>query len=297
MAFRVIVPGALSTVQDLGRFGYQKSGMPCSGVMDQKAYESANQLVNNQKNEAVIEHTVFGGSYRFQSDTVIALAGADMKPSIDGKACPMYRPVFVPSGGILSLGAAVNGCRTYLAAAGGILVPSVLGSRSTNLKCKIGGFQGRALQSGDLLDTGTLSVPFQQIKDLSLKAPVYSKEIKVRVIEGPQSDYFTEKGLNLFYSAPYTVSEQSDRMGCRLEGPAVESIHGTDIVSDGIVFGSIQITSSGMPIVLMADRQTTGGYAKIATVITDDLPLLAQAVPGTTIHFQKMEGYSWITQQ
>lgn len=297
MAFRVIVPGALSTVQDLGRFGYQKSGMPCSGVMDQKAYESANQLVNNQKNEAVIEHTVFGGSYRFQSDTVIALTGADMKPSIDGKSCPMYRPVFVPSGGILSLGAAVNGCRTYLAAAGGILVPPVLGSRSTNLKCKIGGFQGRALQSGDLLDTGTLSVPFQQIKDLSLKAPVYSKEIKVRVIEGPQSDYFTEKGLNLFYSAPYTVSEQSDRMGCRLEGPAVESIHGTDIVSDGIVFGSIQITSSGMPIVLMADRQTTGGYAKIATVITDDLPLLAQAVPGTTIHFQKMEGYSWITQQ
>ena len=297
MAFRVIVPGALSTVQDLGRFGYQKSGMPCSGVMDQKAYESANQLVNNQKNEAVIEHTVFGGSYRFQSDTVIALTGADMKPSIDGKACPMYRPVFVPSGGILSLGAAVNGCRTYLAAAGGILVPPVLGSRSTNLKCKIGGFQGRALQSGDLLDTGTLSVPFQQIKDLSLKAPVYSKEIKVRVIEGPQSDYFTEKGLNLFYSAPYTVSEQSDRMGCRLEGPAVESIHGTDIVSDGIVFGSIQITSSGMPIVLMADRQTTGGYAKIATVITDDLPLLAQAVPGTTIQFQKMEGYSWITQQ
>ena len=297
MAFRVIVPGALSTVQDLGRFGYQKSGMPCSGVMDQKAYESANQLVNNKKNEAVIEHTVFGGSYRFQSDTVIALTGADMKPSIDGKACPMYRPVFVPSGGILSLGAAVNGCRTYLAAAGGILVPPVLGSRSTNLKCKIGGFQGRALQSGDLLDTGTLSVPFQQIKDLSLKAPVYSKEIKVRVIEGPQSDYFTEKGLNLFYSAPYTVSEQSDRMGCRLEGPPVESIHGTDIVSDGIVFGSIQITSSGMPIVLMADRQTTGGYAKIATVITDDLPLLAQAVPGTTIHFQKMEGYSWITQQ
>ena len=297
MAFRVIVPGALSTVQDLGRFGYQKSGMSCSGVMDQKAYESANQLVNNQKNEAVIEHTVFGGSYRFQSDTVIALTGADMKPAIDGKACPMYRPVFVPSGGILSLGAAVNGCRTYLAAAGGILVPPVLGSRSTNLKCKIGGFQGRALQSGDLLDTGTLSVPFQQIKDLSLKAPVYSKEIKVRVIEGPQSDYFTEKGLNLFYSAPYTVSEQSDRMGCRLEGPAVESIHGTDIVSDGIVFGSIQITSSGMPIVLMADRQTTGGYAKIATVITDDLPLLAQAVPGTTIHFQKMEGYSWITQQ
>ena len=297
MAFRVIVPGALSTVQDLGRFGYQKSGMPCSGVMDQKAYESANQLVNNQKNEAVIEHTVFGGSYRFQSDTVIALTGADMKPSIDGKACPMYRPVFVPSGGILSLGAAVNGCRTYLAAAGGILVPPVLGSRSTNLKCKIGGFQGRALQSGDLLETGTLSVPFQQIKDRSLKAPVYSKEIKVRVIEGPQSDYFTEKGLNLFYSAPYTVSEQSDRMGCRLEGPPVESIHGTDIVSDGIVFGSIQITSSGMPIVLMADRQTTGGYAKIATVITDDLPLLAQAVPGTTIHFQKMEGYSWITQQ
>lgn len=288
MAFKVLVPGALTTVQDLGRYGYQQSGMPCSGVMDQDAFRTANQLLENDPKAAVLEHTIFGGGYQFLSDTVIALTGADMTPALNGSPCPMYRPVLAPAGSVLMLNMAQNGCRTYLAVSGGIDVPVVLGSRSTNLKCQIGGYQGRALQSGDVLEVGTSSVSFEKIAEHAMPQPRYSSDITVRVIEGPQADYFTPKGLDTFYQETYTISEQSDRMGCRMDGPAIESFHGTDIISDGIVFGSIQVTSAGQPIILMADRQTTGGYAKIATVYSKDLPLLAQCKPGSRVHFKKI---------
>lgn len=289
MSFKVIVPGALTTVQDLGRYGYQQSGMPCSGVMDQQSFSTANELVGNSPDAAVLEHTLFGGGYQFVSDTVIALTGADMNPTVNGTPCPMYRPVQVPAGAVLMLGMAENGCRTYLAASGGIDVPVVLGSRSTNLKCRIGGFEGRSLKAGDILQTGPVRISYEEIKDRSAPQPVFSSSISVHVIEGPQADYFTAHGLQTFYTETYTVSGQSDRMGCRMEGPAVESISGTDIISDGIVFGSIQVTSAGQPIILMADRQTTGGYAKIATVCSADLPLLAQCRPGDKVHFIKKD--------
>ena len=285
---RVIIPGALTTVQDAGRFDYQQAGMMCSGVMDTDAYEAAGYLVGNTDGEAVLEHTVFGGTYLFESDCIIAITGADMKPSLNGSPCPMYRPVFVKAGSRLVLGAAVNGCRTYLGVSGGIDVPVVMGSRSTCMKCRIGGYLGRALCSGDLLPVGRSAVSFEQLSGRSIRQPVYSDTITVRAIAGPQDEYFTDKGKRTFYSCAFTVSDQSDRMGCRLNGPAVESFHGTDIISDGIVFGSVQITSAGQPIILLADRQTTGGYAKIATVCTADLPLLAQARPGSTIHFKEI---------
>lgn len=316
MAIKVIVPGPLATVQDGGRWGYQQFGMPCSGVMDQAAYEKANRLVGNRKGEAVLELTLFGGIYLFDRDALIALSGADMNPTVDGAPVPMNRPVSVKAGSSLSLGAALSGCRAYLAAAGGIQVPLVMGSRSTNLKCGIGGFQGRSLQAGDVLEipplngTGamedgarsgeeamrgareTQSAPSGNWQDHPEEYPlhpVYPSSVTLRVIPGPQEDYFTPAGLNTFYSCPYTLTEESDRMGCRLSGPVIESMSGTDIISDGIVFGSIQVTSAGMPIVLMADRQTTGGYAKIATVYSEDLPLLAQCRPGAAVRFQKLE--------
>ncbi len=288
MGIKVISPGALTTVQDLGRFGYQQSGMPCSGVMDQQAYRTANELLGNENGEAVLEFTMFGGSYLFDEDAVIAVTGADMAPLLNGCPCPVYQPVKVNAGSTLFLGMAVSGCRTYLGVAGGIDVPVVLGSRSTNMKCRIGGYEGRALLAGDILAVGAGGKAFEELSGRSAAHPVYSDTITVRVIEGPQDDYFTEKGKKDFYSSAYTVSEQSDRMGCRLEGPVIESLHGTDIISDGIVFGSIQVTSAGQPIVLLADRQTTGGYAKIATVCTADLPLLAQARPGNTVRFTKI---------
>ena len=288
MGIRVLNPGILTTVQDLGRYGYQQFGIPCSGVMDQKSFQNANYLVGNQNGEAVLEFTLFGGSYLFESDTIIALTGADMSPKLDGAAVPMNRPVEVKCGMQLSLGFAVSGCRTYLAAAGGIDVPVVLGSRSTSLKCKIGGLAGRALAAGDVLPLKENAVPFEMISGRRTAEMICSDSITVRVVEGPQADHFTEEGKKTFYSSAYTVSDLSDRMGCRLDGPVIESIDGTDIISDGIAFGSVQVTSSGMPIVLLADRQTTGGYAKIANVCSADLPLLAQARPGNTVRFTRI---------
>lgn len=304
MAIKVLAPGALTTVQDLGRFGYQQFGMPCCGVMDQNSFLLANRLVGNFEHEAVLELTLFGGSYQFDEDTVFALTGADLQPLLNRQPCPMNRAVYAAAGSTLFLGMAVSGCRAYLAAAGGIDVPVVMGSRSTNLKCGLGGYEGRALQAGDLLPVGpkdTRGLSLQSYYEalcarLSLELykklpehPLWPSAITVRVIEGPQAEYFTDDGLRTFYSNPYTVSEQSDRMGCRMNGPAIESIHGTDIISDGIVFGSIQVTSAGQPIILMADRQTTGGYAKIATVCSDDLPALAQCRPGTVVRFRKID--------
>lgn len=288
MSIKVLLPGALTTVQDLGRFGYQQFGIPCSVVMDQASYRDANYLLNNQKGEAVLEFTLFGGSYQFDADTVIALTGADMHPQIDGIPCPMNQPVSVGSGSVLTMGLAASGCRTYLAVDGGIDVPEVLQSRSTNLKCKFGGFQGRALQKGDLIPTKRTTVDFASIADRTTAPRDYPRHLTLRVIEGPQADAFTIEGQKTFYASLYTIAAESDRMGCRLEGPMIESHHGTDIISDGIVFGSVQITSAGKPIILLADRQTTGGYAKIATVCSADLPLLAQALPGNTIRFQKI---------
>ena len=287
MAIKVISPGALTTVQDLGRIGYQSAGIPCSGVMDQEAYRAANWLLENEDSAAVLEMTWFGGMYQFTEETAIALTGADMEPLLNGRPCPMYQTVTVEKGAALTLGMAKNGCRTYLAVSGGIDVPKVLGSRSTNLKCQMGGFQGRALKAGDEIPTGE-AAENKDCVEVQLPQVIYPSEITLRVIEGPQGDAFTEKGKQTFYSEVYTVSEESDRMGCRLSGPKIEAAAGTDIVSDGIVFGSIQVTSAGLPIVLMADRQTTGGYAKIATVCSFDLPLLAQSRPGDRVRFQKI---------
>ena len=259
MSVKIIQPGALTTVQDLGRFGYQESGMQPCGVMDQRSYEIANTLVGNYSGEAVLELSLFGGSYQFDSPCILALTGADMSPSLNQKPCPMNRAVRIAAGDTLTLGFAKSGCRTYLAVSGGIDVPPVMGSRSTNLKCRIGGFCGRALQAGDVLPVGRDDSGFEELKNLWYSQPEYSDHVTLRVVEGPQADYFTSSGLDTFYSEAYTVTQESDRMGCRLDGPAITSCHGSDIISDGIVFGSIQITSAGRPIILMADRQTTGG--------------------------------------
>lgn len=288
MSIKVLSPGALSTVQDLGRQGYQQYGILCCGVMDRDACAAANRLLDNPPEAAVLEFTLLGGSYLFDADTVIALAGADMRPAVNGQPCPMYRPVQIKAGEVLALHMAQTGCRTYLAVAGGIDVPRVMGSRSTDLKCGIGGYRGRALRAGDLLNTGESHIAFARIAQRQEAAPVYASPLILRAIGGPQEDSFTPEGLRAFYGSSYILTEHSDRMGCRLAGPRVESKNGTDIISDGIVFGSVQVTSAGQPIVLMADHQTTGGYAKIATVCSFDLPGLAQRRPGDTIRFQKI---------
>lgn len=292
MSVKVIIPGALTTVQDAGRYGYQSSGIQTSGVMDHKAYEEANALVGNTGGEAVLEATLFGGVMEVTADTVAAVTGADMEPKVNNVPCGMNRPVLLRAGDTLSLDMAKSGCRSYIAFAGGVDVPVVLGSRSTNMKCRMGGYKGRPLQTGDAFETGLwgeeAAERYEEVRDRSFPAEAYTSPIEVRVIEGPQAEYFTEKGKETFYSARYTISDQSDRMGYRLEGEAIESVDGTDIISDGIAFGAVQVPASGRPIVLLADRQTTGGYAKIATVCSFDIPRLVQGKPGDTVCFRRI---------
>ena len=288
MSVKVVIPGPLTTVQDAGRYGYMNSGIGTSGVMDEVSYKKANYLVGNENGEAVLEVTLFGGTMEFTEDAVIAVTGAAMDVKINEEPIEMYRACQVKAGDVLSLGMVTVGCRIYVAFAGGVDVPVVLGSRSTNLKCKMGGYEGRALAAGDIFEIGKNGRTYEALKDRIAKPDVYTSPITVRVIEGPQEEYFTEAGKKTFYNETYTISDQSDRMGYRMEGAPIESVNGTDIISDGIALGSIQVPTNGKPIILLADRQTTGGYAKIATVCSFDIPKLVQGKPGDQVRFQKI---------
>ena len=283
MNMTILSPGPLSTIQDQGRFGAMRSGFSPGGAMDLFSMELANLLVGNAPQAGVVELTRSGLSARFDCDCVIALTGADMSPKLNGLPMEMYRSAAVRPGDTLTMGAAREGMRAYLAVAGGFDLPLVMGSLSTNLKCALGGFQGRKLRQGDVLPLNGPVPPYIPRK-LSPQNR-YPDRILLRVLPGPQDDAFTREGLETFFDSEYTVTGKSDRMGLRLEGPKIASKNGVDILSDGIAAGSIQIPASGTPILMMADRQTTGGYAKIATVISADLKYAAQARPGTRIRF------------
>ena len=282
--------GLLTTVQDLGRYGYQRYGVPVSGALDQFALRVANVLVGNQEGDAGLEIALVGPGLRFLADTVIAITGGDLDPRLDDESVAMWRAIAVAQGGTLSFGGLRDGMRGYLAIAGGIDVPQVLGSRSTYTRSRLGGLEGRALKSGDrLLAFG--EEPATQVEGRNLpreQVPNYGHSHALRVVLGPQEDAFSQQGINTFLSAIYTVTHQSDRVGYRYQGPQIEHKGGADIVSDGIPFGAVQVTGDGMPIVLLADRGTTGGYTKIATVISVDIALVAQATPGDTMSFRSV---------
>ncbi|MCL6478064.1 MAG: biotin-dependent carboxyltransferase family protein [Peptococcaceae bacterium] len=278
----------LSTVQDLGRSAYQEFGMPVAGAVDEYSLQVANILVGNSPSEAALELTLLGPALKVIEGGLIAVTGADMEPKINGRPLPMWEAVETTSGDIITFAWAKSGCRSYLAVAGGIDVPAVMGSKSTYIRGGIGGIDGRALNSGDLIRSGE---PSHLIDELRRQVPLdyipsYSSPWEVRVVLGPQEDYFTERGIQTFLSREYRVTNESDRMGCRLEGPKIEHLSGADIISDGIPLGAIQVPGHGQPIVMLADRQTTGGYAKIATVISTDLWKIAQAKPGDIIRFR-----------
>ena len=284
MKLHILNPGPLTTVQDAGRFGYMAFGIGTSGAMDQDAYEAACCLVGGSKGDAVLEATLLGPTIRFEGNGMLALTGADMGAKLDGEPLETYRAYPVQDGQTLAMGVAKTGCRGYIAVSGGVDVPVVMGSRSTNLKCQLGGFEGRVLKPGDVLPVfdGTPANSMYR----SVRKPELLQSVTVRVVPGPQDDLFTMQGLETLWNSTYVVSTSSDRMGLRLDGPAVETVAGSDIVSDGITFGSIQVTSAGQPIILMADRQTTGGYAKVGTVCSLDLPKLAQLKPGGQVRMQ-----------
>lgn len=283
--FEVVQPGLLTTVQDKGRHGYQQYGVPVSGAMDSYALMVANLLVGNGEGDACLEITVLGPRLRILGDTVVSITGADLSPVVNNNPLPMWEAVKVCSGDTISFGHPERGCRSYLAVAGGIDVPEVMGSRSTYVKSRLGGLEGRPLRSGDRLRAGETRGEISAKKLPPQYIPEYQAENELRVILGPQDDYFTEKGIQTFLHSEYMISIQADRMGCRLEGPPIEHKAGADIISDGVLQGAVQVPGDGLPIILLADRQTTGGYVKIAIVSTVDLPKLAQAEPGDRVRF------------
>lgn len=289
---KVVSPGLLTTIQDKGRYGFQASGVQVSGVMDSIAAELANALVGNGPEAAVLECTFLGPELEFQADSLVAVTGGVPELLLDGQVIQPYKAIKVGQGQRLKVGTQKDGMRAYLAVAGGIAVQEAMGSRSTNLKLGIGGVDGRKLAAGDMLPVGEAAeagLAMLQGSKLLRQMPIRQQSAgvkKIRAVLGPQDDYFSQEAINAFQEEVYTISNESDRMGYRLEGKAVEKVRNQDLITDGIVFGSVQIPPNGQPIIMLADHQTTGGYPKLATVATVDLPILAQSRPGDQLQFQ-----------
>ncbi|MGD6776050.1 biotin-dependent carboxyltransferase family protein [Sutcliffiella horikoshii] len=286
--FQVMKPGLLTTIQDLGRTGYQEFGMVVAGAMDDYSLQIGNLLVGNDKGEAALEVTIMGPELKALEDVVVAICGGNLSPKVNGKQAPMWKSFKVKKGELIEFGRPVEGARAYICVAGGFDVPVVMGSKSTYLKAQIGGFQGRALEKDDVL-YGEPTLKATTGRSIHPdKIPSYKKEMAIRVCLGPHLDAFHESSVEMFLSSTYEVTPQSDRMGYRLKGPKIEHKTSADIISEAIPLGGIQVPADGSPILLMADRQTTGGYTRVATVISYDIPLLAQAQPGTSIRFREV---------
>ena len=284
---RVIAPGPLATVQDLGRPGYQRYGVSGSGAMDPYALALGNLLVGNRPGAAAVEITLGGAEFEFLRDTPFAVTGADLGATLAGAAVTMWQTMRAAPGDRLAFAGPVAGMRAYLCVAGGIDTPPALGSRATHVGSRLGGLEGRALQAGDELPLGEPPPAPPPRRVPRALVPACGNDVTLRVVRGPQEHAFTPEGIRTFYESTYTLTDRSDRMGARLDGPVIEAAGGRyDIVSDAVPTGSVQVPGDGKPIVLLADRQTTGGYAKIAVVAAVDLPLIAQAAPGAAIRFR-----------
>ncbi len=287
--FNVLSPGAYTTVQDLGRFGWQPFGVPPSGMLDDFAGRIANMLVGNPDTAALLELTFSGPTLKILAPATIALTGADMPFSINGVPAAGWCAVPVQPGDTVTVGMARSGCRGYLAVSQGIDVPLVMGSRSCYVGAAIGGFNGRPLQAGDRLRRGPGEADHLARRVPAERVPAYPSEITLRAIPGPQDDFF-DHGLDVFFNASFTVSPQADRMGCRLQGPVISQIEAMpqSIISEPSLPGGVQIPQDGQPIILLSE-QTVGGYTKIATVISSDIPRVAQALPGDRIRFERID--------
>lgn len=291
MSIKVIKPGLCTTVQDIGRSGYQHLGVPVNGPMDDLAHALANLLVGNKVSINTLEITVQGPTLLFQSRTIIALAGADLGAQLDGVPLPPGRAVKVQPGMLLTFGPRKYGARAYIAVTGGYVLPTVLGSSSTFMRGCYGGVEGRALMVGDVLRVGSTfrTVPRVHIPWELQHDPVAMAHQTIRIVAGREWHHFTERAKLALVEEPYRITNESERMGYRLVGAALPLNAPLQLLSETVTFGTLQVPSNGQPIVLMADRQTTGGYPKIAHVLTVDLPLLAQRLPGDEVRFSLVE--------
>lgn len=286
--FRVVSPGLFTSVQDRGRFGFQKYGVPVTGCLDTFSANIANILVGNNEDAAVLEFTLEGPRLVALEDALVAITGAEMEVRLNGKEISRWQSFRVRHGDNLEIGRAQSGCRGYLAVTGGIDVPLVMGSRSTYIGAAIGGHHGKLLQKGDKIFRGIGSFSTESRRLPTELIPTYANDIVLRAVPGPQDDFFSE-GLERFFNSEFKVSADANRMGYRLEGPVVEQIEGKpkSIISESSLPGGVQIPPNGQPIILLVE-QTVGGYTKIATIISADLHLVAQALPGDTIRFERV---------
>lgn len=301
MSIKVLSPGLLTSIQDLGRYGYQKYGVIVSGGMDTYALRLANLLVGNEEGEATLEMTLMGPSLLLEADLLLAITGGDLSPTINGESVPQGRPVLVRKGSVLKFGALKSGCRSYLAVRGGYDIPEIMGSKSTYLRAKIGGYQGRALLQGDILPVRCSSpLPLAESLEKTMGSRSFafpswyvgksyvsetSQEYKVRVIPNSQFPLFSPDSRKQLFQQPFQVTTQSDRMGYRLSGASLQLTEPLEMVSEAVALGTIQVPPDGNPIILLADRQTVGGYPKIAQVAGADISTVAQIKPGSRIRF------------
>lgn len=280
--------GPMMSVQDLGRTGLVQMGVSASGPMDGVAMRIANRLVGNGEGDALIEFANVGGQFEVDEPALFAVTGGAVSVTIDGKPVDCWASHRLEPGEILRIGALTNAVWGYLALSGGILTEPALGARSTHLRSAIGGLDGRRLAPGDLLPLGITSDSALNGPQRVLRTPLHRSAGPIRVVDGPQAGHFDQAAWQQFLQGPFTVSGSRDRMAQVLDGQEIVAFGGHDIVSDGTVMGSIQVPASGRPIILMAERQTTGGYPKIATVASVDLPRLAQAMTGSLIRFKRV---------
>jgi len=284
---RILDAGPQTTVQDLGRTGQMRYGIPPSGPVDRFAFVLANRLVGNADTAAALECTLIGPRFEITDAGAIAVTGADMPVTVNGRSVAGWSTIAAKAGDVVKLGPARTGVRSYVGVAGGLDVPLVLGSRSTYLRGRVGGVEGRALRKGDELRVFP-SGPVEPRRVDPRAIPDYTGEPTVRAVLGPQADRFTAEGLEALFGGRYEVLPQSDRMGSRLRGPRIAHARGHDIVSDGIALGSIQVPGDGQPIVLLVDRQSTGGYTKAATICSFDIWRVGQARPGQSLRFHQI---------
>jgi biotin-dependent carboxylase-like uncharacterized protein len=289
--FEVLEPGILTTIQDLGRYGFSQFGVPPSGALDTFSFRAGNLLVGNRGEEACLETALMGLKLMTLKEVVISVTGGDLCPTLNGEPLEMWRPHLLVEGDVIYFKRLRTGCRAYVAVSGGFVVPSIMGSSSTYLSGGFGGLEGRKLKRGDLLFSPDRSCSFDK---LGIRFPIDwisfpEKEVSLRVIPGPQDHHFTEEGLRTFCSSPYHVTPECDRMGIRLEGPKIERRPDVEesIISEGLVAGAIQVPGNGKPMIILTEL-VTGGYTKIATIISADLPRVAQLKPGDQVRFARI---------
>jgi biotin-dependent carboxylase-like uncharacterized protein len=284
----VVKPGLFTTIQDQGRWGFQTYGVGVAGALDPFALAAANLLAGNPEGHAGLEITLLGPTLKFHGETAFAVAGADLDPKLNGVPISNWTCHLAFAGSTLTFGVRRRGVRAYLAVSGGIDVPRVMGSRSTYLLGGFGGIEGRPLRAGDLLPntaSGENAGDFAgRVFPEELRPPC-EKDPTLRVVLGPFDDFFSEEGIGNFLSTPYTISPQSDRMGYRLRGAAIQRRRSGELITCGLANGTIQVPPDGQPILLLVDRQTIGGYPIIATMIHADLPQAAQCAPGDQLRF------------